>query len=326
MALAALHSPAEWVARFGSSGAKTALTVGNFDGLHLGHQKILRSVVERGHATGGIASAVTFDPHPLRILRPAEAPPLISTLAQRLAGFEELGLAAALVLRFDRKLSQLEPEEFVRAILVDQLQVGGILVGENFRFGHRQSGDVRLLAELGRRLGFAVEIVPAVVVRGEVVSSTAIRRHVQAGRVSLAARLLGRPFALTGTIRPGTGRGRSVVFPTLNLAPEQELLPAIGVYATETQVAGQLYRSATNVGRRPTFDGGPLTIESHLLDFSDTITAGPMEVRFWERLREEKKFSGAEALRAQIAADLARTRSFFRRLCRSQGRQRSVLR
>ncbi len=321
MALAVVHSPAEWAARFG---ANATLTVGNFDGIHLGHQKILRSVAERAHASGTIAAAVTFDPHPMKILRPTDAPPLISTLAQRLAGFEELGLAAALVLRFDRDLSRLTPEEFVRAILVEQLRVGSILVGDNFRFGHRQAGDVKSLAELGRRFGFAVEIVPPVVVRGRVVSSTAIRRLVGEGRVSLAARLLGRPFALTGTIRPGTGRGRSVVFPTLNLAAEQELLPAIGVYATETQVAGRLYRSATNVGTRPTFDGSRLSIESHLLDFSEALTAGPMEIRFWERLREEKKFSGPEALRAQISADLACTRRFFARLGRKRPTRQPV--
>jgi len=318
MALAVVHSSTDWVARLGGGGVKTTLTVGNFDGIHLGHQSILRGVVERAQATGTLAAAVTFDPHPLKILRPAEAPPLISTLAQRLAGFEELGLTAALVLQFDPELSRLTPQEFVQRILVEQLRVGSILVGENFRFGHQQAGNVKLLAELGRRFGFAVEIVPPVVVRGRVVSSTAIRRQVSEGRVSLAARLLGRPFALTGTIRPGMGRGRSVVFPTLNLAAEQELLPAVGVYATETQVGGGLYRSATNVGTRPTFDGSRLTIESHLLDFSETLTAGPMEIRFWERLREEHKFSGPEALRSQISADLARTRRFFERLGRKR--------
>jgi len=318
MALAVVHSPAEWVARFGASRAKTALTVGNFDGIHLGHQKILRSVVERAQATGTLATTVTFDPLPMKILRPAEAPPLISTLAQRLAGFEELGLAAALVLRFDLELSRLTPEQFVCGILVEQLRLASILVGENFRFGYKQAGDVKLLDELGRRLGFAVEMVPPVVVRGEVVSSTAIRRRVNEGCVERAARLLGRPFVLTGTIRPGTGRGRPVVFPTLNLATEQELLPAIGVYATETQVAGRLHRSATNVGTRPTFDGSGLSVESHLLDFSATLTSGAMEVHFWKRLRDERKFSGPQALRAQIAADLARTRRFFEQLDRKR--------
>lgn len=321
MPLAVLHSSAEWTARFGARGPKAVLTVGNFDGLHLGHRKILRGVVERARATGALAAAVTFDPHPLKVLRPGEAPPLIATLPQRLAGLEQLGLDAVLVLRFDVELSRLSPEEFVLGILVEKLGLSAILVGQNFRFGHQQAGDVRLLGELGRRFGFKVESVPPVVVRREVVSSTAIRQAVQEGRVERAARLLGRPFMLSGKIRSGSGRGAQLVFPTLNLDPEQELRPAIGVYATETRVCGRLYRSATNVGVRPTFDGKGLTIESHLFDFSEKVAAGPMEVFFWKRLREERKFSGPEALRAQITKDLARARRFFGRLDRSQARQ-----
>ena len=316
MPLAVLHSLGEWAARLGRP--ETVLTVGSFDGVHLGHQRVLRGVVEHARATARLAAAVTFDPHPLKVLRPAEAPLLIASLAQRLAGLERHGLDAALVLRFDLELSRLSPEEFVRGILVEKLGVRVMLVGENFRFGHRQAGDVRLLAALGQRFGFDAEIAPPVVVRGEVVSSTAIRRAVQLGRVERAARLLGQPFALTGEIRLGSGRGARIVVPTLNLAPEQELRPAIGVYATETRVGGQLYRSATNVGVRPTFDGGGVTVESHLLDFSERITNGPMEVHFWKRLREERKFAGPEALRAQIAKDLARTRSFFERFDRLQ--------
>ncbi|HJY86940.1 MAG TPA: bifunctional riboflavin kinase/FAD synthetase [Candidatus Acidoferrales bacterium] len=325
MPLEVLYSVPDWTARFGAD-TKTALTVGSFDGIHLGHQKILRGVVERAPAIRALAAAVTFDPHPLKILRPAEAPPLISTLQQRLAGFEEIGLGAALVLRFDLELSRLSPEEFVRRILLEKLRLRSILVGGNFRFGHQQTGDVKRLAELGQRFGFAVEIVPPVIVRGQVVSSTAIRRAVCEGRVEQAARLLGRPFVLTGAIRPGSGRGRSLVVPTLNLAPEQELWPAVGVYATKTRLGGRLYRSATNVGVRPTFDGGPLTIESHLFDFSETVSSGPLEILFWKRLRSERKFSSADALRAQISADLARSERFFERLhrVRSKGTRQAV--
>lgn len=324
MPLAVLHSPGEWTARFGGRGQKTALTVGNFDGLHLGHQRILRGVIKRARAIGALAAAVTFDPHPLKVLRPAEAPPLIATLAQRLAGLEQLGLDAALVLRFDHELSRSSPEEFVREILIGKLGLSVILVGENFRFGHRQAGDVRLLGELSRRFGFNVEMVPPVVVRGEAVSSTTIRQAVQEGRIERAARLLGRPFVLTGEIRPGSGRGARIVFPTLNLAPEQELRPAIGVYASETRVAGRLYRSATNIGVRPTFDASGLTVESHLFDFSEKLTAGSMEIHFWKRLRDERKFNGPEALRAQIVKDLARARSFFRRLDRAQADREKI--
>ncbi len=311
MPLAVAHSPAEWVARFGERRPRTVVTVGNFDGVHLGHQQIVRGVVKRARAMNAMAAAVTFAPHPLKILRPAEAPPLISTLAQRLASLEELGVDAVLVLKFDVELSRLSPEDFVRQILVEHLRVAAILVGENFRFGHKHAGDVKLLAELGRQHDFTVVTVPPVVVRGKVVSSTAIRNAVSEGRVERAARLLGRLFELRGEIRRGTGQGSRLVFPTLNLTPEQELLPGKGVYATETEVRGRWYRSATNVGVRPTFAGGPLSVESHLLNFSKKIRGGLMKVRFWKRLRDERKFSGPKALRAQIARDIAQTRRFF---------------
>lgn len=314
MAMEVFRSLEEWAARFGASGKSSALTVGNFDGLHLGHQAIVRAVVGRARALDAVAAAVTFDPHPLKLLRPGKAPPLVSTLAQRLAGLEQMGLDAVLVLTFDLALSRLAPEDFVRRILIEGMRMRAILVGGNFRFGHRQAGDVAVLKELGRRWGFAVENVAPVVVSGQVVSSTAVRQAVSEGRVGEAAQLLGRPFALTGEIRPGSGRGQKLVFPTLNLAPEQELLPRIGVYATEVRVAGGLYRAATNVGVRPTFDAGGITVESHLFDFSETLSAGAMEVGFWERLRDERKFSGPEELRAQISEDIHRAKEFFRQL------------
>jgi riboflavin kinase/FMN adenylyltransferase len=308
-----LRSTAEWAARFGSSGRHAVLSVGNFDGLHLGHQKILRQVIERAQAQQAVAGVITFDPHPLKVLRPGQAPPLVETIRQRMERFAAMGLEAALVLRFDLALAGLSPEQFVRGVLVEELRTAAILVGQNFRFGHRQEGNVETLTELGRRLGFSVEIVEPVAIDGEFVSSSAVRGAVAEGRVAHAARLLGRPFALTGEIVRGAGRGATVLFPTLNLAPEQELLPKIGVYATETRVAGQLYRSATNVGFRPTFDGTLLGVESHLFDFSREMTTGRLEVSFCERLRDEKKFSGPAELRAQIAADLREVREYFRR-------------
>jgi riboflavin kinase/FMN adenylyltransferase len=287
--------------------------VGNFDGLHLGHQKILRQVIECAQAQRSIAGVITFDPHPLKVLRPDGAPPLVETINQRLERFAAIGLEAALVLRFDRALAGLSPEEFVRGALVEELKTTAILVGQNFRFGHRQEGNVETLTELGRRFAFSVQIVEPVAIDGEFVSSSGVRSAVTEGRVAHAARLLGRPFALTGQIIRGAGRGATVVFPTLNLAPEQELLPKVGVYATETRVEERLYRSATNVGFRPTFDGTLLGVESHLFDFSRELTQGRLEVRFWERLRDERKFSGPAELRAQIAADLREVREYFRR-------------
>jgi riboflavin kinase / FMN adenylyltransferase len=310
MALTVLHSPEEWAARFGA-GSHTILSVGNFDGLHLGHQKILRMVLARARATGDTAAAITFDPHPMKLLRPENAPRMIETLSQRLAGLEQLGLDAALVLRFDRALSLLSPEDFLQRILIERLHVAAILVGANFRFGHRGAGDVRLLAQFGKVHGFDVETVSPVEVGGIVVSSTAIRSAISEGRVDEVVPLLGRPFSLTGEIRPGAGRGRTILFPTLNLVPEQELLPKLGVYATESVVEGNAFRSVTNVGTRPTFDGQGVTVESHLFGFGEQISGGEMEVRLHTRLREERKFSSADELRVQIARDIVSARDYF---------------
>jgi riboflavin kinase/FMN adenylyltransferase len=312
-----LRSTQEWEGLYGPAQRCSVVSIGNFDGLHLGHQRILRAVVERAPAHGALAAVVTFDPHPLKVLRPAQAPPLLQTFEQKMAGFAGLGLNAALVLNFNSSLAALSPEEFVRKTLVEPLRAKAALVGHSFRFGYKQAGDAVRLQELGARFGFQVEIIGPVSVDGDVVSSSVVRAAVAEGRVARAARLLGRPFALTGSICRGAGRGSTIVVPTLNLVPEQELLPKAGVYATETLVGGRLYRSATNVGMRPTFNGQALSVESHLFDFSETFAEGRLEVRFWERLRDEKKFPDAARLREQITADLGQAREFFRRLDQS---------
>jgi len=314
----AFTSPEQWAAHYASSGRGSVLAIGNFDGIHLGHQAILRAAVQHAAKTKDVATALTFDPSPRKILRPESAPQRVSTNAQRMDWFGTVGLEAAVVLPFTLDLARLSPEEFVEQILVRGLHVRAVLVGENFRFGHKQAGNVALLREMGPRHGFAVEIIPPVALDGEIVSSTAIRREIAAGSVTHAARLLGRPFALTGEIVSGTGTGRRFTFPTLNLKPEQELLPARGVYVTRTLLEGETRsrRSVTNVGMRPTFNGASLSVETHLLDFSGEVTAKRMEVGFWKRLREEKKFAGPEELRAQIARDIASARRFFARLRR----------
>jgi phosphoribosyl 1,2-cyclic phosphate phosphodiesterase len=318
--LSAFSSSQAWASRFGTFGHTSVLAIGNFDGIHLGHQAILRATVERARALNAVSTALTFDPSPRKVLHPESAPLRLSTNAQRMEWFNALGLEAVVVLPFTLDLARLSPNEFVEQILVRDLRVKAVLVGENFRFGHKQGGDVKLLTELGNKHGFAVVIVPPVVYRGEVVSSTIIRREIAAGDVSHAARLLGRPFALTGEIVTGTGTGRRVTFPTLNLSPEQELLPARGVYITRACLEGETrsYRSVTNIGMRPTFNGSSLSVETHLLDAQPAGTPKRMEVRFWKRLREEKKFSGPEELRAQIAADIARASKFFSSLRRSR--------
>jgi riboflavin kinase/FMN adenylyltransferase len=311
--LSAFGSAADWAERYGPTTRGSVLTIGNFDGIHLGHQTILRAVVERARETNAVATALTFDPPPLKVLRPESAPPRLSTNAQRMEWFSVVGLEAAVVLPFTLALAKLSPQEFVELILVRDLHVRSVLVGENFRFGHKQAGDVHLLRELGRKHGFEVIIVPPVVDYGEVVSSTIVRGKISAGDVTHAARLLGRPFALTGEVVSGTGTGRRFTFPTLNLAPEQELLPARGVYITRTQLDGHTrrHRSVTNIGVRPTFNGSALSVETHLLDFQEEATPKRIEVHFWKRLREEKKFSGAEELRTQIARDIAAANRFF---------------
>lgn len=300
----------------------TVLTIGNFDGVHRAHQRILARVVEQARARQGTAVALTFEPDPAKLLAPDQAPPLLTTLEQKLRLLEAAGLDLVLVLPFTRELSLLSPRQFVQEIVCRRLRTQILHVGANFRFGHLQAGDVAVLQELGPELGFAVEIIPRVVVRGKTASSTLIRHLIAEGNVAQVARLLGRPFALTGDIQPGHGRGGPLGFHTLNLVPEQECLPARGVYATETVVEGETHPSATNVGVRPTFGEERLVVESHLLDFSRRVQHGRLEVRFYERLRGEKKFPSPEALRLQIQRDVEHTRRFFKRLRKSQTRRR----
>jgi phosphoribosyl 1,2-cyclic phosphate phosphodiesterase len=343
-----------WHSRFGKFDQRSVLAIGSFDGIHLGHQAILRSVAARAGALTAVPTALTFDPSPRKVLRPETAPPQISTIAQRIAGFGALGLEAAVVLPFTLELSRLTPEEFVQQILLRTLRIRALFVGENFRFGHKQAGDVNLLRKLGAEHGFEVVVLPPVVYRGEVVSSTLIRKEIAEGSVAHAARLLGRPFVLTGEVVSGTGTGHRFTFPTLNLAPEQSLLPRRGVYITRTLLEGEACsrRSVTNIGMRPTFNGSALSIETHILDWDPGLNVAPrgiypdlvgtaasssassldeersggprpattspkhIELRFWQRLRDEKKFSGPEELRAQISRDIATANEFFTRLRR----------
>lgn len=314
-----------WHSRFGKFDQSSVLAIGSFDGIHLGHQAILRSVAARARTLNAVPTALTFDPSPRKVLRPETAPPQISTIAQRIAGFRDLGLEAAVVLPFTLELSRLTPEEFVQQILLRNLRIRALFVGENFRFGHKQAGDVNLLRKLGAEHGFEVVVLPPVIYRGEVVSSTLIRKEIAEGDVAHAARLLGRPFVLTGEVVSGTGTGHRFTFPTLNLAPEQSLLPKRGVYITRTLLQGESCsrRSVTNIGMRPTFNGSALSIETHVLDAQLASAPKRMELRFWERLRDEKKFTGPEELRAQIARDIATANQFFSRLRHFRGRRLS---
>jgi riboflavin kinase/FMN adenylyltransferase len=288
------------------------VTIGNFDGIHRGHQEILRKVKQEARERDQLAAVLTLFPHPLKVLRPAEAPSLLMTIDQRLAAFDAAGIDAALVLPFDLELSKMRPEDFARRYLVETMRASKVLVGENFRFGHRQEGTVQSLGAYGREWGFEVESVKALTVDGTVASSTAVREALRSGRVADARRLLGRPFSLAGEIQSGTGQGRKLVVPTLNLKTEQEMLPQNGVYATETVVNGEFYRSVTNVGVRPTFNGSRVTVETHLFDFNEDLTGGKIEIRFLERLRDERKFASVEELRDQVLKDIRGAKEFLR--------------
>jgi riboflavin kinase/FMN adenylyltransferase len=296
----------------------SALTVGNFDGLHAGHRRIMRRLVAVARERGLEPGVLTFSPHPTRVVAPARAPRLMTTPAERSALMEEEGIAHVVILPFDHATARLSPDEFVHRILVDALKVRAVLVGDNFRFGHKQAGNTVVLAELGRKYGFTTEILSAINLRGRVVSSSVIRSMIEAGQVSRAGRLLERPYALEGDVAPGFGIGSKLTVPTLNLAPSAELLPAPGVYVTRTRSAdgGRLWPSVTNVGYRPTFDGRRLTVETYLLEPLEGLSPARIRVEFLRRLRSERKFPTPEDLRAQILRDVERARAFFRRAAR----------
>jgi riboflavin kinase/FMN adenylyltransferase len=311
--LRVFRSLAEVPPDFGPS----ALTIGNFDGVHAAHRKILRRVAEVASERGLKPSVLTFNPHPTKVVAPARAPRLMTSPEQRCALMREEGIQQVLILPFDRQVAHLSPHQFVEHVLVEKLGVRAVLVGHDFCFGHKQSGNVRVLTELGRQYGFTTEVVEAVTLRGRLVSSTAVRHLIGKGRVSQAARLLERPYALEGEVVAGHGVGSRQTVPTLNLATHTEVLPANGVYVTRTHDLedGRKWPSITNVGHRPTFGSdAPITIETFLLDPLGGATPRRIRVEFLWRVREERKFPGAEELKAQILRDVARAQAYFRRL------------
>jgi riboflavin kinase/FMN adenylyltransferase len=286
-------------------------TIGNFDGVHLGHQAILASVIEAAKARSTPSLLISFDPHPLAVVAPSRRPKLLQTRRQRMDGLEATGLDGMLLLPFDRELAALTGEEFFAAFLSARIRFAAVHVGRNFRFGRARSGDIRLLESIGAGLGFSVVAVPPVAVDGETVSSSSIRTAIEEGDVTLAAAMLGRPFALTGEVVRGQGRGRTLEFPTANLAVENETIPRNGVYVTETLVLASSFPSITNVGIRPTFGGSQLTVETHLIDADEDLYGERLELRFLARLRDERAFAGPTELSDQIARDQAAATSYF---------------
>lgn len=294
----------------------TAVTIGNFDGVHLGHQRILQSVAQAARARSLSSVALTFDPHPLKIVAPAHAPKTLTSIRQRVDLIRRQGIDRVAILSFTSELSQLSPAEFAETVLARKLQARHVVVGANFRFGRKQSGDAEMLQSLGKHLGFDVATGGTVLVGGEAVSSTRLRDLVALGRMHEARRLLGREFSLRGPIVRGEGIGSRRTVPTLNLEPESQVLPADGVYVTVTRHSGEAghRESITNVGLRPTFDGRERTIETFLLGELAGPTPNAIELGFLRKIRNERRFPSAQSLREQIAADIAVAERYFRRL------------
>ena len=312
VAFAVFRSLEEIPAGFGPAVA----AVGNFDGVHRGHRAILAAVAAEARKTGARAVAITFDPHPEQFLRPAQAPQLITPLAERLRLLAETGIDAVLVLRFDAKLASLSLREFVQQILIAALGVRRMHEGQNFRFGHGATAGVRELAAMGKEFGFAVHVHDAVRVHGLEVSSSAVRTLVTAGDVRRAQWMLGRPFAVLSTPATGRGIGTRLLVPTVNLARYDGLLPGFGVYVTRLKVNGRAFQAVTNVGNRPTFGEASFAVESHILDFEpiDLSENTPIELEFLLRLRGEREWPSPETLKAQIFKDVARANRYFERV------------
>ena len=311
------HKLEDVPADFGS----TMVSVGNFDGVHCAHARVLGEIVSRARATGVKAVAVTFEPHPTRILRPEAGLKLLTPTPEKLRWLEGTGIDAVLLLPFGRDLSLMTPRQFAERILKKKLHAREVHEGFNFRFGNKAAGDMNLLAEFGREMGFDVKLYSEMTLRGETVSSSQIRKLLAAGRVSRARHLLARPFCILGTPGRGRGYGTKYTVPTINLARYDEMVPKDGVYITWTRVGTERFDSVTNVGNRPTFGVELFAIETHLLNFHpiELTPETEVEVCFLERLRDEIKFPSVDALREQIAHDVKKARRYFHLLQRTTG-------
>ena len=287
----------------------SAVALGTFDGVHLGHRAILGTALRRAREVGVEAVACTFDPHPIEVLQPDRAPRPITPLDERLALIGETGVDAVVVLAFTRALAAVEPEAFVKDVLLDRLHAREIVVGYNHRFGRGARGDARLLEDLAGRLGFRAHVVPPMTVDGVAVSSTEIRAALHRGDVRSAARGLGRPYAIAGRVTTGAGRGRTLGFPTANIAPDRPLLVARGVYRGGVTVDAGRHAAVVNVGVRPTFGEDTLAVEAHLLDFAGDLYGREVRLDFLDRLRDEMRFPSVEELKAQVSRDIAAARS-----------------
>ncbi len=295
-------------------GAPVYMAIGVFDGVHLGHQRVIMQAREDAKKAGGVSVVLTFDPHPIRVLRPKEAPPLLTSTTHKLGLIDALGIDACLVLTFDQTLADTSAEEFVKHMAAKQNHVREICVGSRFRFGHNRSGDVRLLEKLSSKFGFALKEIKSVETKtGEMISSTAVRQHVLAGNFEQAAAMLGRPFSILGLVQHGEQIGRKLGFPTANVNPQNEVLPPNGVYAAHAWVCGKTRGSVVNIGVRPTFEGRKpeRILEAHIFDLNEDFYGTDIEISFVKKLRDEKKFDSSELLKVQIAKDAQAARKLL---------------
>ncbi len=293
----------------------TVLTLGVFDGLHLGHQKIMKTVAERGSAIDVVPTAITFDPHPRAVLHPENAPPLLQTLDQRLANFEVLGIKQAIVINFTREFAAQDAKIFLKEIIRDRLQAKEVYLGHGFAFGKNRGGNIELLKEMGEKLGFRADEVDEVRLHGRRISSSRIRLLLRDGKVNIVRRMLGRPYGVEGVIIRGDRRGHTLGFPTANLKPHNRVIPKFGVYVTAILINGVWRKGITNVGVRPTFDKETEpSIETYIFDFDGDLYGDVLRVRFLYRVRDEKKFAGIDELISQIQRDTRIARRYFDRI------------
>jgi riboflavin kinase/FMN adenylyltransferase len=292
----------------------TVLTLGVFDGLHLGHQLIMKTIVERARATGAVPTVITFDPHPRALLHPESAPPLLQTFDQKIEALGVLGIEQTIVIHFDQSFAQIRAEDFLRSVIADRLHAKEVYLGCGFAFGHGREGNIDLLRTVSQDLGFFADEVPELRLRGRRVSSSRIRELLQQGRANLARRMLGRPYGVEGRVVRGAERGATLGFPTANLHPQNRVIPRNGVYVTATLIDGQWRRSVTNIGNRPTFgSANESSVETFVMNWFGDLYGDVVRVRFLHRLREEKKFGSIDELKSQIERDVARAQNYFER-------------
>jgi len=284
------------------------VAIGNFDGVHRGHREIVGKLVERAREAGTAAIVLTFDPHPIRLLRPEQAPPSLTTLPQKAAILDECGVDCVIAFPTTREFLSNTPAEFFQQIVVARLQARGLVEGANFRFGKDRAGDVESLAEMCEAAGLTLDVVPPVIVDGEPVSSSRIREHIAAGRIDNAVQLLGHPYALRGTVVRGVGRGASLGFPTANLDGIETLLPADGVYAGRVRLNGEDLPAAVHLGMNPTFSDEQRKLEIHIIGHTGDLYGRELTVDLLSRIRDVARFDNPDELRRQLEADIAATK------------------